>query len=162
MADKLLGSAPPPLQDKVIDSKTGLLTDAWRNWFGRLPATLEAIPSKLSVVTLASQSSSLPATDFSQGTLLVGLYRATYYARIIQAASTSSSLTIDFKWVEGGVPQTAVGAAIIGNTTSTGQSDSIIISIDAGSPVQYVTTYVSVGGTPMLYNLNLSLEKIQT
>ena len=161
MAKELLGSAPPPVQDRLV-GEDGLLTAAWRKWFERLPDTLDAIPSRINAVSLNSQSTSLPATDFSSAVLLAGLYRATYYARITQAATTSSSLTVSFSWTEGGVTQTATGAPIVGNTTATGQSDSIIIQVDKGTAVNYATTYSSTGATAMQYAIRFVLEKIKT
>lgn len=161
MAKELLGTAPPPVQDRVV-GEDGLLTVAWRRWFERLPDTLDAIPSRINAVSLSNQSSSIAATDYSNAVLLEGLYRATYYARITQAATTSSSLTVSFRWTEGGVVQTATGSAIVGNTTATGQSDSIIIQVDKGTAVQYLTTYSSSGATPMIYAVRFVLEKIKT
>lgn len=161
MAEPYLQQAPPPVRDKVIGAD-GLLTPAWRNWFERLPATLDAAPLRISAVSLTTQAASLAATNFAGATLLAGLYRATYYARITQAATTSSSLTVSLRWTEGSVVQTATGSAIVGNTTATGQSDSILINIDAGSQVQYLTTYASVGATAMQYAINFSLEKVRT
>lgn len=163
MAFKYLDATVPPLNDPVVDPKRGmLLTDVWRQWFGRVPSTFGSIPNVLNVATVTAQSSSLSATDFQNTTLQVGLYRATYRAHISQAATTSSSLTVTFTWTDGGVTQTAVGAAIIGNTTSTGQSDTILMHVDAGTSVQYSTTYSSTGATPMQYTFNATLEKIQT
>lgn len=161
MAEKYLQQAPPPVNDRV-SGPDGLLTSAWRDWFERLPATLDAAPLRISAVSLTTQAASLAATNFAGATLLAGLYRATYYARITRAATTSSSLTVSLRWTEGGVVQTAVGTAIVGNTTATGQSDSILINIDAGSQVQYLTTYASVGATAMQYAINFALEKVRT
>ena len=159
MADRFLALTPPPFE-QPISGKDGRLTDAWRNWFGRLPSTLASIPSILSTVALATQAASLSATSFQNYALLPGLYRASYHAQITRAATTSSSLTVAFLWTEGGIAQTATGDAIVGNTTGTGQSDQYLILVDAGTAVQYQTTYSSVGGTTMQYSLNVSLEKI--
>ena len=161
MAEKYLQQAPPPIHDKVIGSD-GLLSPTWRDWFERLPATLDAIPSRLNEVSLTGQAASITTTNYANAVLLAGLYRATYYARITQAATTSSSLTVSFSWTEGGVTQTATGAAIVGNTTATGQSDSIIIQVDKGTAVNYSTAYASVGATPMQYAIRFVLEKIKT
>jgi hypothetical protein len=160
MADRLLGLAPPPTQDPVV-GPGGLLSTSWLQWFTRLPATLAAIPSRLNAVSLTAQDASLPATDFSGGLLGEGLYRATYYARITQAATSSSSLTVAFSWTEGGITQTATGTAITGNTTTSGGSYSTLMRVDRGSAVNYATTYASSGATPMLHSLFVVLEKIE-
>jgi hypothetical protein len=157
--DRLLGSAQPPLQDKVL-GPNGLLSDSWRNYFSRMPATFDSIPNRLNVAELAGQGGSISATDLAPGTLLEGLYRVTYYAHITRAASTSSSLTLTFTWTEGSVLQTAVGTPIVGNTTATGVSESFMFRMDKGSAVTYATTYVSAGATSMQYSLDVSLEKV--
>ena len=157
--DRLLGSAQPPLQDEVL-GKNKLFSDSWRNYLSRLPATLDAIPSRLNVAELAGQGGSVSATDLAPGTLLEGLYRVTYYAHITQAATTSSSLTVTFTWTEGGVVQTAVGTPIVGNTTATGVSESFMFRMDKGSAVTYATTYGSVGATSMTYSLDVVLQKV--
>jgi hypothetical protein len=158
---QILGTAPPPIQDSVTGDG-GLLTEAWRQWFTRLPDTLSSIPSRINAAALTAQSASIAATDFSGGALLEGLYRATHYVRITQAATTSSALTVTFTWTEGGVAQSAVGVAVTGNTTATGQSDSALMRLDKGTVPRYATTYASVGATPMLYSFNVVLEKILT
>jgi hypothetical protein len=157
--DRLLGSSQPPLQDKVL-GPNGLFSDSWRNYLSRLPATLDAIPSRLNVAELAGQGGSVSATDLAPGVLIEGLYRVTYYAHITQAATTSSSLTLTFTWIEGGVTQTAVGTPIVGNTTATGLSESFMFRMDKGSTVTYATTYVSAGATSMTYSLDVALEKV--
>jgi hypothetical protein len=162
MALKFLESTVPPINDPIVDPKRAfLLTDVWRQWFGRVPSTFGSIPNVLNVATVTAQSASLPATDFQNTTLQQGLYRATYRAHITQAATTSSSLIVTFTWTDDGVTQVATGPAIVGNTTATGQSDSILMKVDAGTSVQYSTTYASVGATAMQYALNATLEKIQ-
>ena len=160
MARIFLDSTAPPLNDRIVDV-TGWLTDVWRQWFGRMPDTLKAIPSLINVVNLSSQSASLGATDFSNTSLLAGIYRASYRVQITQAAGVSSSLTVSIAWTDGGVGQTATGAAIVGNTVTTGQSDFVLIRVDAGTAVQYSATYSSVGVPAMTYSFTASLEKIK-
>lgn len=163
MALKYLESWVPPLETPVVEPGRGfLLTETWRRWFGRVPSLFTSIPNVLNVATLTAQAASIAATDFQNTRLQAGTYRATYRAQITRAATISSSLTITFSWTDGGVTQTAVGDAIVGNTTTTGQSDSILMRVDAGSAVQYSTTYASVGMTAMQYGFSASLERLQT
>jgi hypothetical protein len=111
-------------------------------------------------VSLTNQSASIGATDFSGGGLSAGLYRLTYYTRITQAATTSSSLTVTLDWQDGGVAPSISGAAITGNTTTTIQSNTVLVRIDGSSPVRYSTTYSSVGATPMKHSLYITLEEV--
>jgi len=156
----LLGNAPPPLADVLVD-KQGRLTPSWSRWFSLFPETLGAIPSRINMISLTNQEASIGATDFAGGTLLDGLYRASYHARITRAATTSSSLTVTFSWTDSGVAKSYAGAAITGNTTATNQSGSVLSRIDKAAAVNYATTYASIGATTMQYGLDLVLERVK-
>src|SRR3989304_6643158 len=110
---------PAPLQNAVPDRKTGLLTIPWLQWFSQLPPTLASIPNIVNVTELTGQGAAITATDFSGAVLPVGLYRASYLARITTAAGVSSSLTVTLAWTDGGVAKALTGAAITANTTAT-------------------------------------------
>jgi len=159
VADTLLGNAPIPLRDPVVDANR-MLSQAWMKYLVRLPATLYAIPSRLNGETEIAQAASIAATDISGAGLLAGLYRVSYYARVTQAATTSSSLVVTLGWTDGGVAQSYSGADMTGNTTATNQAGSVLIRVDAGQPVTYATTYGSVGGTVMQYAISVTLEKV--
>lgn len=156
---KLLGATQLPLP-QPITGQGGMLSEAWRGYFSRLPDTLAAIPSVLSRVALTAQNASISATSLANGTLEAGLYRATWYARITQAATVSSSLTLRINWVDGGVACNTSGTAITGNTTATVQSGVIAFRVDGASALTYQTTYASAGATAMLYALDLTLERL--
>jgi len=164
---------PPPVRDAIarqarpefrgkIDPLAGLVGDVWVEWFTQLTDDVDSTSARIGGVSLTSQAASIGATDLSGGTISGGLYRLTYYARITQAASTSSSLTVSFGWTDGSVSPTYSGAAITGNTTTTIQSGSIMVKVDANSPITYSTTYASVGATPMQYKLEVVLEQVPT
>lgn len=125
-----------------------------------LQTTIANTPLRLNTVELSAQAASITATDFSGGTLAAGLYLATYYARITQAATVSSSLEVAFGWTDGAVLQSFVGDAITGNTTATSQSGTVLLRTDAGEDVTYETTYASVGATEMEYSLDVVLLKV--
>jgi len=154
-------SSPPPMHDAVVNRVTGLLADAWLNWFGRVPATFGAIPSVLNTVSLTGQGASISATAFENAIIPAGIYKASYYARITTAAGVSSSLTLALGWTDGGVAITYTGAAITGNTTATYQQGSVILRSDAGSHVTYTTTYASNAAGVMKYSLDLYLQWIR-
>jgi hypothetical protein len=163
MGLKFLEANVPPILDQVVDpTRMFRLTDVWRLWFGRLSEALNSVPNLLNVVTLTDQSASIAATDFSNTSLLAGEYRASYQVQLTLAATTSSSIQVAFTWVDGGITQTATGSILIGNTLTTGESDSILIHVDKGTAVKYSTTYGSVGATSMQYSLHTSLEKVKT
>jgi len=156
MADRLLGNAPAPIKFPVIDQKTGLLTQPWQDYFNRMSPTLDAIPSRLNSVSLSGQSGNLSATDFSNGVLLVGQYRLTYYTRLISPGG--GSLTVTFRWTDGGVSCSFEGQTLtLGAAETSGtMSQSTLVNVDKGSPITYETA--ATGG--VTYNLGVTLEKM--
>ena len=99
--------------------------------------------------------------------LPAGLYRISCYAHVTQAATVSSSLTVTLWWTEGGASKSYSGAAITGSTTTTTQSLSVLVRMDASAlqlcnpSYLYTTTYGSVGATVMKYSLDVTLELIK-
>ncbi len=110
------------------------------------------------IVTVTGQSASIAATQIPVGALPAGTVRVSWYARVTQAATTSSSLTVTIGWTENGLPLTSDGAAMTGNTTTTVQSGSVLVQPDADSPITYATAYASVGGVVMKYALTVAVE----
>ena len=168
-----ISNAPIPLQDAIArpgrsgfsddapDPLAGTITDAWIEYFNRVVTQLSSTPFRVNSVAAVTQAASIAATDFSGGGLSSGYYRLTYYARITRAATTSSSLTVTFDWVESGVSLALSGSAMTGNTVTTVQSGTTLILADSNSPIRYSTTYASVGGTTMQYRLSVVLEQVQ-
>ncbi len=145
---------PPPMK------QWGRLTEKWIDWFSSLNVRQNTIAQRLRTVTLETQSASIGTTTIPLGALGAGLYRVTTYVRITRPATTSSSLTVTVGWIETAITLTLSGAAIVGNTTSSVQTNTYLVRIDAASPVTYSTTYASVGGTTMQYRLDLVLERV--
>jgi hypothetical protein len=167
----LLNSVPIPLGDPIAQRKRkefgtrtdpleGLITRPWADWMTQQNTILEQAATRIKSVSLTNQSAAIGATDFSGGALSAGLYQVTYYARITQAATTSSSLTVTFDWTDGAASPSFSGAAITGNTTSTIQSETKLIRIANLSPVRYSTAYTSVGAQVMKYSLDFILTEI--
>lgn len=168
----VLNNVPIPLQDPISrprrvqfgnrrDPLEGTLSDVWVRWFDQLGLVTEQAPSRIATVELTAQAASISATDMTDGTLSAGLYEVKFYARITQAGTVSSSLTVTLDWTDGGVTPSFSGAAITGNTTTTFQSETKLIRIDSTSPVRYSTTYASVGATPMNYSLDVVLNEVR-
>ena len=155
-----------PISARVTDAQTGkvsfsgLIASAWDNWFSALMERLNDAGEVLVFKTLTTQAASIATTPFAMPSLAPGLYRVTLYARITQAATTSSSLTVTIGHTDGGVSCTQSGAAITGNTTATVGSGSVIVRIDQATAITFATTYASVGGTPMQYRLDMAVEQL--
>ena len=62
--------------------------------------------------------------------------------------------------VNGGVTCAIAGAALTGNTTSTVQSGTVSLQVDASTNITYTTTYASSGATAMVYGLWMTVERV--
>jgi hypothetical protein len=173
MTQVLLNNAPIPTDDPFvnprgvqfkegqIDQNEARLSKAAIDWLTVLNSNVNLSEVRIGEdVGLSNLSASIGATDFSGGVLNAGLYEAVYYAQITQAATISSSLTITFDWLYGGVVQSHSFAAITGNTVTTNQGDTLPLFAD-GAPIRFSTTYASVGATPMKYALYVELLRIR-
>ena len=169
----LLNNAPLPMTDPISrprradefrpgqkDPLEGLLTEPWAEFLSLMALNVQRSSTRLSSVSLTSQAASISATDLTNGAIKDGLYRVTYYARIMRAAGISSSLDVTLSWTDGGVAQSQTGASITGNSTTSLQSVSFLIHADASSPINYATVRVSAGVPSMLYRLDVVLEVI--
>lgn len=136
------------------------LTDSWNQYFTQQGTDIEQAASRVALKSLADQSASIGATDVTDGTLPAGWYRLSYYERVTQAATTSSSLTFTAGWTDKGQAMSQAFAAITGNILTTYQEGSLFIYSDGASPITYTITYASVGATPMKYKLGVVLERI--
>jgi len=169
----VLNQAQFPFQDRVVnprnakipratlDPNEGLMTFEWQQELTKLVAQVGLSPARVNAVALAEQDAAIGATDVADGALSAGLYQLQYYARITQAAGVSSSLTITLSFTDGGVPQSIVGAAMTGNTTTTIQDATHLIRVDTSTPVTYAVAYASVGAPVMKYSLDVVLSLVQ-
>lgn len=133
------------------------------DWMTALLGEVESAPSTYTPVSLTGQSASIGATAIPAATLTAGLYRVTWSARITTRASTgaqTSSLTVTLGWTDATLACTVSGTAITGNTTTTTQSSTQLLKVDASSPITYATTYASNTAGQMVYRLDLVLEAV--
>lgn len=151
------------LQD-VIEYLKGLkqfITEPWSQALDQQAQQLASAPTRVNSVSGENQSASIIATDLASSTLTGGLYEVRPYARIIQAASVSSSLQLVIGYTENGVVLARTFTAVTGNTITTIMTDPIItIHADPGTPITYAWTYASVGAPPMKYRYDLVLSQV--
>ena len=152
-----------PAEEQALDQR-GLFRLPFLTWFRNLRSTLDEAPQKVTdgVVDRTGLGAAISTTAIPTASLDAGLYRVTYAARISQAATTSSSLTVTISWTRSSVAMSFPGAAMTGNATTTFQSETKMIKIDAASPVSYATAYSSTGATAMQYELAVVLERVNT
>lgn len=152
-----------PLLELDLDGTSSPYVSAdWYRWIFALASRLNASSPVIGTPTsLTTQGASIGTTSLTLPALSAGVYRVSWYARITQAATVSSSLTVTLGWTETTITLTTSGSAITGNTTTTVQSDARIVVTDASAPITYSTAWVSVGATPMIYRLSILCEQLQ-
>ena len=160
-------AAPFPTQDAIVNpNRNFTATQVLIDWTTALTDDVNAAPARLRTDAVVLQTASIGTTVFAVGALGAGLYRVSWYARITRAASAASSLTLILGWTESGLPLslsgiTAIGDGVLtGNTTGTVGTGTVLLRIDAGSPITYATTYSSIGATTMEYRLDLVIEQL--
>lgn len=162
MARSFLATSTLPIEAPFVNPRMNhTLTPAWQDWFGQLPDTLASIPNIINTISLSTQEASIPATNLAGSVLAAGVYRVSVYCRVTRAATTSSSIEVIFSWTDEAVVQSESAMTLTANTTTTVESASLLVAVDAGTAVTYATTYASVGATSMQYKLAFSLEKIK-
>ena len=153
-------TAPFPMRTSVTEASTRLLSLPWVSWLTALVQKVDQDATLVSSVSLTAKTAAISATTFTRAIDASGVYRIGYFARITTAASTSSSLTVTMGGTNGGVVCAISGAALTGNTTSTVQSGTISLQVDASTNLTYTTTYASAGGTAMVYSLWMTVERV--
>ncbi len=154
---------PIPYRDSLTIEQPpnpGWVSRVWQTWFRTLIDGVNACAAVVASVTLTAQSASISTTDALPDTGASGLFRVSWFLRVTQAATTSSSVAVTVGWTDGSVALTSSGAALTGNTTSTFQTGSLVVQADAASAITYSTTYSSTGATTMQYGLSLTVERV--
>lgn len=125
------------------------------NW----PSTMVTnIINGVTTIDLTAQQASIGFTNWYTPQA-PGFYQINAYEKVTQAATTSSSLTFNYGWKDGtdGTAQSFSSVAVTGNTTATLNLLTNSIYAGAGTAITYGTTYASVGGTVMQYELHIRL-----
>lgn len=154
---------PPPLIAPIAEGRNELLGADWQRWF--LNTVLGNISQAGTIyaqsIALSNQSTSIGTTNIPLPSLSRGDYVFFYYARITVTDGVSSSLTVRLGWTEGAVSLTLSGAAMTGDTTTTVQSASVPVFIDAATPLSYSTIYASNTPAKMRYTLRVKVLGLQ-
>ena len=148
------------LREDVEDPNDGLVSQVWIDYITDLASTAQAATSVIGGVNLTTQNASIASTAIPALALLNEAYRVNYYARVTTVAGVSSSLTLAFTWTDGGVVQTETIAALTGNLTTSNTKGTFHIMCDAGTTVNYATTYASNAASAMEYSLCVILEEM--
>jgi hypothetical protein len=159
----MINLAPQPeyvVEQPVLSSRiSGRVTQAMRYWLLSMADRINGSPLIAATVTASTQAASIGTTNFAILQVQPGVYRLSMAARVTRAATTSSSLTVTFGWTST-VACTTSSAAITGNTTATTGSLTYLVRVDEATAITYATTYASVGGVTMQYQLDVLCEQV--
>lgn len=162
----------PPLQDSVVELEPEkpsrrdpfFMAKPWIVWIQNalVPRLQQAaqLLTALALGTTVPLSGSIGATPLPLGVLAGGRYRVSTYARIVTPDGVSSSLTVSIRWTEGGVALVVSGAAMVGDSITTVQSETYLLTIDAVSAISYSTVYASNTPNQMKYRLSILVEAV--
>lgn len=160
LGDPIARPARPEFKGRQ-DPFEGFITERWNEAFTNLLQVVGSSPTVTGeTVQLRDQNASIPATDFSGGTLAEGLYLVAFFATIRTAAATSSSVTVTIDFTYRGASKSYAFPAMTGDTTGTMASASVMIEADANSPVRYSTVYASNPAAAALYDLAVSMSRV--
>lgn len=154
---------PIPQYDPLVEKVSFKMNDRWYRWLSDvLTRLLQSVLALAAVHRVALTGSIGTATVYTP--TQPGVYRVSWSIQVTTAATTSSSIAVTLGWKTGPtatpVAQTEAFAAITGNTTGTHGSGSVVIYPTSAQPITYQTTYASVGGTSMAYQVDVVVEEL--
>ena len=158
--------APAPYSDPIAITKIdgqehrGFMPSSWVRYFTDLVNRTSQSFQRLASVTKTGQSASISASSVPIGSVTAGLWQVSYYVRVTQAATTSSSIQVSMTWTDGGTVVTHTGTALTGNTTATHEEWVGQFYVDAATVISYATTYASSGATAMKYQLLITAAAV--
>lgn len=151
--------APAPIRHPVTAGTPPLATRPWVLWLSDLVLLIYKLAVQSDRVSLVAQGASIVVTPLRVAADTVRL-RVEYFLRVTRAATVSSGAQVTISWASGGVALTWVGGANTGNTTSTYESQSMVVAVDAGTAVTYEVAYASAGATSMQFALDVMVEAL--
>ena len=132
--------------------------------YNSIATVSNGVPAEYATVDLLTQSASIgTATLYAVPASGAGMYRISYYLKVTQAATTSSSVQITFTYTDrdDSTVLSFLSASPLNATDETGVvSGQMIVDAKLSTNIQYATTYASVGGTSMQYKLRLKVEAL--
>jgi hypothetical protein len=125
---------------------------------GRITSAATGYPYIAATVALNAQAAAIGATALL-ASAAVGVYRATVYHEITQAASVSSSTQVTVTHTAAAVVN-ATASNITANTVGSRANNAIPLIVASTSDIQYSVSYASVGAPAMQYGLRIVLERL--
>lgn len=160
----MLTYAPAPVRDPVSepnpDTKKQMLTRPWVDWFAALGNRVDQQTQKLDVIEMYNLSGTIGVTPIPLSVSDQGIFRITYYTRIMQQAATSSSVTVTIGWTDGAITCFQAFPAMTGNTQGTTQSHTLMVRNDQASALTYQITVASNPAGQVRYSFIVMVEQV--
>lgn len=131
----------------------------WLSWIFALVIRLNATPEFKALVPLQARAAAIGTTP-AHVLEASGLYDVAFFVRVTQVATVNSSVQVTIRWSCGGAFLSWTGTAVIGNTTDSYDTGLKRIRADSATSITYETAYVSVGATPMQYELYVTVQAV--
>jgi hypothetical protein len=155
-----LGPAGPQGQPGSPLPAYGLSKD-FGNWLqSSIVQNVASAPTTFPRSSLSNQSGGVAPTPIPLPSLAAGTYRISYYLRKTVPDGVSSSLTITFGWTEGTVALTLSGPPLTVDAITAVQTGTVLLLIDANSPITYAIAYASNTPGTMKYKLSVVVELV--
>ena len=150
--------AANPMESKKIPALAA--GKAWLRWFGTLVQNIDSAPVRKTSVRLVDQAATIPITPIPMESLSPGLYRVSFYSRITQAGTVSSSLKVTISWTDKAQALSLDGDTLVGNAVTEYDFGTAVIRVDAASAISYTATYAASAAASMLYDLSITVEAL--
>lgn len=151
----------PVLPAEPLVTQARLVTTNWLRWLVDVlsPVYQFGVRQVANTLALTNRAASLPTQDVLLPAPNTGRYRVGVYAKLTQAATTSSDLTVHVHSVDptDGTSVVWDSPTISGNVLT--EAIQAYVPVDSQT-VAVSTTYTSVGATPMQYKLSVTVEAL--
>lgn len=153
----------PQSQPITTYKNTPLYMDGgWLRWFynnvyALLGLTANRVPSR---VKLTGQHAAIGATPLQLGGTSAPFVRVSWYIRVTTKDPVSSAVQVTIGWTENGTAQSVNGQNLTGNSTTTLETGTAFVQIDANSSPTYSTSYSSNTPGTMQYLLDVQVEAL--
>ena len=154
----LLRQEPRP-RDPLVDDKRNI-TYRWGIFIDALLQTITQQPTLPTQPTrLTQQAASVGATPLSLGTNNEGLFRVSWFLRIITLGGTTGTAQVVVRSTDG-VAACVQSGAVLDQAVNTVQSGSFLVRRDQGTPITFEVTYTSTGVPDMEFNIDVVVEVV--
>jgi hypothetical protein len=151
--------APIPEGVQIVDQFGAITTFFRLRWQSLIDGFLFTPAIAVASSDAPNPTAAIPTTAVYT-TRSGGRYRVSYRMRKTVADGVSSSLTFTLGWVEGGLAQTKVFAALALDTVFAEQDGVIPLRVDGGTDITFAIAYASNTPNLMAFNYDVTVEQL--